>query len=179
MRTAKTSTCKSMSVKATRLETILTPYGPVQKGGDGVHGIHQNQQKFPPHQHFCWRLGLVRHPLEGALRQQGERQEGGRQPHQDYDVPGSPRYDGDRKNRWGYRVPDLDIHIRVSRTAAGMNGTTGNLKENYYMKLIDILFAMMLPSGNDAAYLLAENFGLLLYCDRVLTEPQQKAYCNI
>lgn len=60
-----------------------------------------------------------------------------------------------------------------------MNGTTGNLKENYYMKLIDILFAMMLPSGNDAAYLLAENFGLLLYCDRVLTEPQQKAYCNI
>jgi D-alanyl-D-alanine carboxypeptidase len=52
-------------------------------------------------------------------------------------------------------VSKEDISIRVTRSAANMNGTSGNLLDMHYIKLIDLLYALMLPSGNDAAYLLA------------------------
>jgi D-alanyl-D-alanine carboxypeptidase len=52
--------------------------------------------------------------------------------------------------------------MRVSQSASQMTGTSSNLKEGHYVKLIDLLYALMLPSGNDAAYLLAEIFGLLM-----------------
>jgi D-alanyl-D-alanine carboxypeptidase len=31
---------------------------------------------------------------------------------------------------------------------------------------VDLIYAMMLPSGNDAAYVLAENIGYILKCDK-------------
>jgi D-alanyl-D-alanine carboxypeptidase len=43
-----------------------------------------------------------------------------------------------------------------------MIGTTAKLKAGKYIKLYDLLFGTMLPSGNDAATLLSEIFGLLL-----------------
>jgi D-alanyl-D-alanine carboxypeptidase len=43
-----------------------------------------------------------------------------------------------------------------------MSGSSSNLKEGRYMKLIDLLYAPTLPSGNDAAYLLAKAFELLM-----------------
>ena len=43
--------------------------------------------------------------------------------------------------------------------------------ENNYIyiiqfKVIDLLYGLMLPSGNDAAYTLAENFGYILKCEK-------------
>lgn len=42
-----------------------------------------------------------------------------------------------------------------------MPGTTSELKFGDKIKIIDLLYALMLPSGNDAAYVLAENFGFI------------------
>mmetsp|Transcript_30248 Transcript_30248/g.53531 ORF Transcript_30248/g.53531 Transcript_30248/m.53531 type:complete len:301 (-) Transcript_30248:77-979(-) len=57
---------------------------------------------------------------------------------------------------------DLDCILRVSRKASRQTGTTANLRENDLLTLEDALHAMMLPSGNDAAYCLAENLGSVL-----------------
>eukprot|EP00826_Nyctotherus_ovalis_P002875 TRINITY_DN10579_c0_g1_i1.p1 TRINITY_DN10579_c0_g1~~TRINITY_DN10579_c0_g1_i1.p1 ORF type:complete len:294 (+),score=83.98 TRINITY_DN10579_c0_g1_i1:200-1081(+) len=61
----------------------------------------------------------------------------------------------------------LDINIteslvEVSFDASLMNGTTASLCEGDVLNIYDMLHAMLLPSGNDAAYALAEYFGLLL-----------------
>ena len=55
----------------------------------------------------------------------------------------------------------LDIHetyFRVSAKAAGTIGTTANLIEGQRLTIYDLLHGLMLPSGNDAAMCLAENF---------------------
>jgi D-alanyl-D-alanine carboxypeptidase len=46
-----------------------------------------------------------------------------------------------------------------------MIGTSANLKHNDHILLKDIFYGLMLPSGNDAAWALAEFFGLLLIKD--------------
>ena len=43
-----------------------------------------------------------------------------------------------------------------------MIGTSAKLKDGMYIKLLDLFYAMMLPSGNDAAWVFAENFGAFL-----------------
>jgi len=43
-----------------------------------------------------------------------------------------------------------------------MIGTTAELQQGSLYSLYDLYFGMMLPSGNDAAYLIAELGGLLL-----------------
>ncbi len=53
--------------------------------------------------------------------------------------------------------------FRVSRLAASITGTSASLRENLLITLEDLYYALMLPSGNDAALVLAENFGKLLY----------------
>lgn len=53
--------------------------------------------------------------------------------------------------------------IRVSSSAAEQSGTTADLKTGKYIHLYDLFYGAMLPSGNDAAFLLAEVFGLLLF----------------
>ena len=54
--------------------------------------------------------------------------------------------------------------VNVSRDAVLLGGTTAYLKTNDQLKLIDLLYGMMLPSGNDAAYTLAE------YCGGVMLQ---------
>ena len=54
--------------------------------------------------------------------------------------------------------------FRVSALAASMIGTTANLTENQRISIYDLLHAMMLPSGNDAAMTLAEGFSELIRC---------------
>jgi hypothetical protein len=56
----------------------------------------------------------------------------------------------------------LDLLVRVSDLASKMIGTTANLKSGTWIILKDLLFGTMLPSGNDAAYVLAEIFGFIL-----------------
>ena len=57
------------------------------------------------------------------------------------------------------------ITLRVSQTAGYLQGTTANLFEGDTIYLEDLLYGMMLPSGNDAAYTIAENFGAFLYLE--------------
>lgn len=53
---------------------------------------------------------------------------------------------------------DIDkTHYLVSRKAATVGGTTANLKKDDYVCIRDLLYGLMLPSGNDAAQTLAEN----------------------
>lgn len=50
-------------------------------------------------------------------------------------------------------------YFTVSDRAASTLGTTAYLKEGQKLSIVDLLYALMLPSGNDAAVTLAENFG--------------------
>jgi len=64
-------------------------------------------------------------------------------------------------------INGLDINmteslIEVSFDASLIKGTTANLSEGDVLNIYDMLHAMLLPSGNDAAYALAEYFGLIL-----------------
>lgn len=55
---------------------------------------------------------------------------------------------------------DIDIdktHYLVSKKAALLGGTTASLKRDDYVSVRDLLYGLMLPSGNDAAQTLAEN----------------------
>lgn len=62
-------------------------------------------------------------------------------------------------------LPLMELTVRVSKLAASMIGTSANLKEGDQLKLIDLLYGLMLPSGNDAAFILGEALGCLLYYD--------------
>lgn len=59
----------------------------------------------------------------------------------------------------------LDIrstYFKVSIKASGTIGTTANLLDGQVLSIWDLLHGMMLPSGNDAAMVLAENFSVRL-----------------
>ena len=64
--------------------------------------------------------------------------------------------------------------IRISPNSSALAGTTAELKEGKYIRLFDLFYGAMLPSGNDAAFLLAEVFGLLLFYESV--KPESKDY---
>ena len=52
-----------------------------------------------------------------------------------------------------------DTYIQVNSRAAGVKGTSAKLKKSDIISVTDLLYGLMLPSGNNAAYSLAENFG--------------------
>lgn len=58
-----------------------------------------------------------------------------------------------------------DMLVKVTETASKMIGTTAELKANAWIKVRDLLYGTMLPSGNDAAFLLSEIVGYLLKVD--------------
>ena len=53
-------------------------------------------------------------------------------------------------------------YITISRQAANMKGTSAELKDGDILSVSQLFYGMMLPSGNDAAYALAEFFGQLI-----------------
>ena len=61
------------------------------------------------------------------------------------------------------RLQLQDLHLQVSLQAAQLNGTTAELIEDDKLSAIDLLHGVMLPSGNDSALTLAQNFGSFLY----------------
>ena len=78
--------------------------------------------------------------------------------------------------------------FRVSRRAFNTGGTTANLVENQRLTIYDLLFGLMLPSGNDAAVTLAENFHQQIYqrmkpnsrhneLQRAYAQYGQSSYC--
>jgi D-alanyl-D-alanine carboxypeptidase len=58
-------------------------------------------------------------------------------------------------------ITDQD-QITVPREATTLGGTTAYLRAGDHLKVIDLLYAMMLPSGNDAAFALADHCGAVL-----------------
>lgn len=56
--------------------------------------------------------------------------------------------------------------IPVSAKAAGVAGTTAELETGDRVRFGDLLYGLMLPSGNDAAQALAEYFGALIACKK-------------
>lgn len=62
----------------------------------------------------------------------------------------------------------------MTPTAANLIGTSAGLKGGYWATLADLLYGTMLPSGNDAAYSLAEYIGyfLCLHSEKGITEKE-------
>lgn len=58
-------------------------------------------------------------------------------------------------------------YFKITSWAASINGTSANLFDNYWMSVEDLLYGLMLPSGNDAALVLAENIGAVIYFDKI------------
>ena len=57
---------------------------------------------------------------------------------------------------WGIQLQEK---VEISARAARIAGTSANLRAGDVLSLVDLLHGLMLPSGNDAAYALAEYFG--------------------
>ena len=58
-----------------------------------------------------------------------------------------------------FKIDERNEMIEISEQAADTSGTTAELKPGDVLSLWDLLHGLMLPSGNDAAMTLAENFG--------------------
>lgn len=65
-----------------------------------------------------------------------------------------------------YKINKGTTYFKITEWASSTIGTSANLVENAWMSVADLLYGMMLPSGNDAATVLAENFGAVLYFDK-------------
>jgi D-alanyl-D-alanine carboxypeptidase len=63
--------------------------------------------------------------------------------------------------------------VRITSSAVEMIGTTADLKQSTWVSIEDLLFGTMLPSGNDAAYTLAEYLGYLM------SQKSKKAHSEI
>ena len=62
-----------------------------------------------------------------------------------------------------YNLNVQNIYFRVSYAASSVGGTRADLFEYENVLLQDLLYALMLPSGNDAAIVLGENLGTIIY----------------
>lgn len=58
-----------------------------------------------------------------------------------------------------YHIDPNYTTITISRNAAKIHGTSADLQEGDILSLSQLFYGMMLPSGNDAAFALAEHFG--------------------
>lgn len=57
-------------------------------------------------------------------------------------------------------------YFKITTWSTAINGTTANLQPKSWVSIEDLLYGLMLPSGNDAALVLAENLGAVLYFDK-------------
>ncbi len=62
-----------------------------------------------------------------------------------------------------YRIDPKTTYLEVSKLASSMKGTSANLRSGDVLSVWDLLHGLMLPSGNDAAWALAESFGKFIY----------------
>lgn len=65
-----------------------------------------------------------------------------------------------------YKMNRQTTYFKVTGWASSTNGTTASLLDNAWMSVEDLLYGLMLPSGNDAAMVLAENLGAVIYFDK-------------
>lgn len=62
-----------------------------------------------------------------------------------------------------YGLQPASILVKVSKIASNQEGTTAYLDKGDQLTVLQLLYGMMLNSGNDAAMVLAESFGTLFY----------------
>lgn len=67
-------------------------------------------------------------------------------------------------------------YFKVTSWATSTSGTTADLIENAWMTVEDLLYGLLLPSGNDAATVLSENVGAVLYFEK--TGNKTLVECN-
>ena len=65
----------------------------------------------------------------------------------------------------------LSTKVTISREAASMKGTSAKLREGDSYTVHELLYAMLLPSGNDAAQALAEHIGGVFESNMVAGSP--------
>ena len=63
------------------------------------------------------------------------------------------------KQCFRHKICTLQDMVIVPKEATLLGGTTAHLKSNDSLRVVDLLHGMMLNSGNDAAYTLADYFG--------------------
>ncbi len=66
------------------------------------------------------------------------------------------------------------LRISITNSAASTIGTSARLTYGSWMTVQDLLYGLMLPSGNDAALALAQAFGLLLEYQERHRKDRQK-----
>jgi serine-type D-Ala-D-Ala carboxypeptidase (penicillin-binding protein 5/6) len=62
-----------------------------------------------------------------------------------------------------FHLDPKTTEVTISDVAADIRGTTANLQTNDMLSIEQLLYGLMLPSGNDAAFALSQFFGNLLY----------------
>lgn len=67
-----------------------------------------------------------------------------------------------------------DTLIEISCEASNVIGTSADLQEGDTLTINQLLYGLMLPSGNDAAHCLAEYFGAILKKDAEEREEKDK-----
>ena len=60
-------------------------------------------------------------------------------------------------------IDPRNTYVKATDVAADICGTTANLKKDEELSIHELLFGLMLPSGNDAAFALSQYFGQRLY----------------
>ena len=61
------------------------------------------------------------------------------------------------------KICPYSTYLQISKKNSSYQGTSADLLEGDILTIWDLLHGMMLPSGNDAASCLSENFGIFLY----------------
>ena len=67
-----------------------------------------------------------------------------------------------------------EVQVRVSERAEEMPGTSAELQAGDIVTLKDLLYALMLPSGNDASVAIAETVGKII--QKYKKKPSKKTY---
>ena len=62
-----------------------------------------------------------------------------------------------------YCISPRSTMVTVSDVASDIRGTTAGLQKGDVLSVGQLLHGLMLPSGNDAAFALAQHFGRMLY----------------
>lgn len=62
-----------------------------------------------------------------------------------------------------YNWKPQNILYEIKKTSTLIGGTTAKLEEGQLCSLMELLYGMMLPSGNDAAIAVSEAIGLLAF----------------
>lgn len=71
----------------------------------------------------------------------------------------------------------LEDKVRISAKASRQTGTSADLQEGQTVGVLDLLYGLMLPSGNDAAWALAEHFGSAL--NPLTSKPLKQFICEM